>query len=316
MKRLAAALVLCLFATVAGAETGFGEFEGVPGGEFLDGPDGKLFRLSRDFVYRDPSGLVWTAPAGEVVDGASIPKPFRILVGYPFSGKYLNAAIIHDYYCCAKNREYHTTHHTFWLGMRAAGVEQDVADTMWAAVRMFGPDIWSVDPAASAPVPCRSDPREFAGVYEQSTPETKAKAVAKFTAIARTLKTTRGRVLDVVAGALLAPRTPEAEAHLEFLNKAIASGFDVPADKVGLMSGISQAEIEAARSPSNPIAPWVKGQIPEIDAFMTEQSLRYPMPSFVEGQVFAPYVSNGPTGYKVKNFPVEFLTNGTLEKRF
>ncbi|MBE1207695.1 DUF1353 domain-containing protein [Aminobacter carboxidus] len=315
MKPLAVALVLCLVGTVAGAQTSFGEFEGAPSGELLDGPTGKLFRLSRDFVYRDPSGLVWTAPAGEVVDGASIPKPFRVLVGYPFSGKYLNAAIIHDYYCCAKNREYHTTHHAFWLGMRAAGVEQDVADTMWAAVRMFGPDIWSVDPAGSPPVPCRSDPREFAGVYEQSSPETKAKAVAKFTAIARTLNTTRGRVLDVVDGALLAPRTPEAEAHLEFLNKAIASGFDVPPEKIGLISGITQAEIEAARSPDWAISPWVKGQIPEIDAFMSEQSLRYPMPRFVEGQIFAPYVSNGLAGYQVKNFPVEFLTNGTLDKR-
>lgn len=35
-----------------------------------------------------------------------------------------------------------------------------------------------------------------------------------------------------------------------------------------------------------------------------------------EGQVFAPYVSNGPIGYKVKNFPIDFLTNGTLERRF
>ncbi|TIP76519.1 MAG: DUF1353 domain-containing protein, partial [Mesorhizobium sp.] len=200
-------------------------------------------------------------PGGEVVDGASIPGFAWSLVGGPFDGKYLNAAIIHDYYCCSKSREYYGTHHAFWLGMKAAGVDDTMAYIMWSAVRFAGPDYWSVDPSVFAPVPCRTDKAASKSLYEMSSERTKALAIAKFAGMARTLKTSNGRLLDIVDSHPIEAQTAEAESHLDFLRSAMAKNFDVEQAQLGLLSVVTEDELKGYAKLAVPLSPWVQGQI-------------------------------------------------------
>jgi hypothetical protein len=55
--------------------------------------------LIEEFHYVDPDGKLWPAPAGSVVDGASIPEALWTLVGSPYTGDYRNASIVHDVAC-------------------------------------------------------------------------------------------------------------------------------------------------------------------------------------------------------------------------
>ncbi len=52
--------------------------------------------LLSELRYIDPDGVVWIAPAGSVVDGASIPRVLWSFMGGPFDGKYRNASVLHD----------------------------------------------------------------------------------------------------------------------------------------------------------------------------------------------------------------------------
>jgi hypothetical protein len=98
MTRLRCALVvlgtLCA-CCIGGSE--FGTFDGKVQAEWL--PDGRSMRLLAPFTYTDPNGAVWEAPAGAVVDGASIPRFAWSVTGGPFTGKYRNASVIHDVTC-------------------------------------------------------------------------------------------------------------------------------------------------------------------------------------------------------------------------
>ncbi|HLC13245.1 MAG TPA: DUF1353 domain-containing protein, partial [Chthoniobacterales bacterium] len=53
--------------------------------------DGRHMTLLSELRYIDPDGVVWIAPAGSVVDGASIPRALWSFMGGPFDGKYRNA---------------------------------------------------------------------------------------------------------------------------------------------------------------------------------------------------------------------------------
>lgn len=308
MVRFCSTIVFVMIATCAAAGQ-YGEFVGHPQGQFMDGPDRPLFKLTEPFVYKDPNGLEWVTPAGEIVDGASIPDPAWSILGGPFSGKYLDAAVIHDYYCCAKTREYYSTHHAFWLGMRASGVGRVKADIMWAAVRFMGPDIWSVDPEAAPPVPCNGEPTLAGNIYDSASPDVQSKAVAKLTAMARTLTTTDGTVLDVVQDRVIETETPEAEQHLSFLHEALLKNFDVSASQVGLISGVTATELEQANLRQRPLAPWVQGQIPALDRFMKASGITYPQPATLNGSAYAPFVANDLSQFDVQEFPIAPLQN-------
>ncbi len=56
-------------------------------------------KLLYNFTYEDPNGLLWNAPGGSIVDGASIPRIAWKVVGTPFYGKYRDASVIHDVAC-------------------------------------------------------------------------------------------------------------------------------------------------------------------------------------------------------------------------
>lgn len=106
-------------------------------------------RLLEPFTYVDPSGRPWTAPAGAVVDGASIPPPlWNLWIGTPFVGNYRRASVVHDYECEVKTAESsHLVHRMFYDACLAGGVGEARARAMYWAVRNFGPK-WGEQDAA------------------------------------------------------------------------------------------------------------------------------------------------------------------------
>lgn len=117
-----------------------GRFNGDLVARFLD--DGRVVELVNAFGYTDPDGLVWEAPAGARVDGASIPRALWSLIGGPFEGRYRNASVIHDWYCDRRSRPWKAVHRVFYNGMVTAGVDAVQAKVMYAGVYVGGPR-WS-----------------------------------------------------------------------------------------------------------------------------------------------------------------------------
>ncbi len=104
---------------------------------------GRKMRLLKEIEYTDPNDLVWIAPKGAEIDGASIPKFLWSIIGGPFSDNYRQASVIHDVYCESKIRTWEVTHLAFYYAMRASGVDDTQAKIMYAGVYFFGPR-WSI----------------------------------------------------------------------------------------------------------------------------------------------------------------------------
>jgi len=101
--------------------------------------DGRTMTLTAPFAYKDPTGYMWEAPTGSMVDGASIPKVAWSVIGGPFEGKYRDSSVIHDVGCKTKKQPWELVHKAFYTGMLASGVDATKAKTMYAAVYHFGP---------------------------------------------------------------------------------------------------------------------------------------------------------------------------------
>ena len=100
--------------------------------------DGRTMTLLSELRYTDPKGVVWIAPSGSVVDGASIPRSLWSLMGGPFEGKYRNASVLHDVSYDQKNRTHEVCDQMFYNAMRCSGVSAVEAGTMYYALRKFG----------------------------------------------------------------------------------------------------------------------------------------------------------------------------------
>lgn len=105
-------------------------------------PDGRLMELVEGFGFMDPNGLEWTVPPRTQVDGASIPQVLWSIVGSPFTGKYRDASVIHDYYCDVRVRPWTAVHRVFYDAMIVSGVSVSRAKLMYGAVYYGGPR-WS-----------------------------------------------------------------------------------------------------------------------------------------------------------------------------
>jgi Protein of unknown function (DUF1353) len=139
MHRFRLLLLLFLSALASqGHAQSFGKFVGTVQTEWLDNDDRKM-RLIAPFSYVDPNGVTWTAPAGWVIDGASIPVFAWSVIGGPFNGRYRDASVIHDVACDQKVRPWEMVHEAFYWAMMASGVEAWRAKVMYAAVYHFGP---------------------------------------------------------------------------------------------------------------------------------------------------------------------------------
>lgn len=74
-----------------------GSFSGDPVTRWLSEPgDDRNMEILEAFAFTDPAGKMWGAPAGSVVNGASIPRPLWSVVGSPYTGDYRRASIVHD----------------------------------------------------------------------------------------------------------------------------------------------------------------------------------------------------------------------------
>jgi hypothetical protein len=100
--------------------------------------DGRTMTLLNELRYTDPEGKVWIAPAGSVVDGASIPRSLWSLMGGPFEGRYRNASVLHDVAYDQKTKPWPECDRMFYNAMRCSGVSAVDAGMMYYALRKMG----------------------------------------------------------------------------------------------------------------------------------------------------------------------------------
>jgi hypothetical protein len=151
LRKFLVSIALTVFATFAGFAddtSKFGQFIG-----HLDlrmNGDGLTAVLLAPFGYMDPTGKRWETPVGWKVDGASIPWPLWSIIGSPWTGKYREASVIHDYYCDTRTEPWQAVHKTFYTAMLANGVDDLQAKIMYIAVYRFGPR-WDFDYTPQCP---------------------------------------------------------------------------------------------------------------------------------------------------------------------
>ena len=100
--------------------------------------DGLDMTLLTEVRYTDPDGVVWVAPAGSKVNGASIPRAFWSLVGGPYDGKYRAASVLHDVAYDQQTRPWQQCDRMFYNALRCSGVGVIEAKTMYYALYRHG----------------------------------------------------------------------------------------------------------------------------------------------------------------------------------
>lgn len=138
LRRVIALTILYVVCTSAIAEqTNFGSFTGSlnlhPVG------DGVHMTVLNTYSYTDADGHTLTADPGFTTDGASIPRALWTIVGSPFTGLYLGAAVIHDVGCDTHKYSWQITHRMFYTAMRSLGVSEEYAQLLYWGVRVGGP---------------------------------------------------------------------------------------------------------------------------------------------------------------------------------
>jgi hypothetical protein len=101
-------------------------------------PDGRTMTLLTELRYTDPTGMIWVAPIGSIVDGASIPRYLWSFMGGPFEGKYRKASVLHDVAYGDNKRPWQDCDRMFYYAMRCSGVSGVEAKTMFYALYRFG----------------------------------------------------------------------------------------------------------------------------------------------------------------------------------
>lgn len=244
------------------AQEYFGEFLDKLSGEFIvDAKPRPSFKVGTDFRFKDPNSLLWSTPAGTEVDGASIPVFFWSSIGGPFDGPYINASVIHDYYCRTQERTMHDTHRNFYYGMRASQVPEWKAKLMYWAVSTFGPS-WKLEKrqicssAHDMSITCSAGPTSETPRVDLSDSVVLAAAINKTNAVARTLLTSNGKVLDVT------DTDEQVSATLENIQASGDSYHQMLASKdfsrLGLLS-------QASGSSFANVQPWADNRIPKLN---------------------------------------------------
>jgi len=99
-----------------------------------DGVEDRNMKLLHDFFFVDPSSKKWLAPAGSVVDGASIPRSLWTVVGSPYTGDYRRASVVHDVACVeagGDTRKRRAADRMFFHACRAGGC------TIWQSTILY-----------------------------------------------------------------------------------------------------------------------------------------------------------------------------------
>ncbi|HBE70789.1 MAG TPA: hypothetical protein DDW52_21805 [Planctomycetaceae bacterium] len=104
-----------------------------------DHSDDRNRELVEDFAYVDGDGNEWKASQGSIISGASIPDAFWSVIGPPFVGNYRRASVVHDVACEQQMSSSEKVHLMFYYAMLTDGVNWLQANTMYQAVKNFGP---------------------------------------------------------------------------------------------------------------------------------------------------------------------------------
>jgi hypothetical protein len=275
---------LILASPYAGAQEYYGDFLDKLRGVFIPAKPRPLFKLESDFRFKDPNGLLWTTPAGTEVDGASIPQSFWTFIGGPFEGPYIDASVIHDYYCRTKERTAHDTHRNFYYGMLAEQVPKWKANLMYWAVSTYGPS-WilerrvvmnqnctsSLDQVMSCTtIPTTENVTVTIPPVDLSDPVVLAAAISKMNAVARTLLTSNGEFLDVTTTGPVKATAENIQASSDTYRKVFASkDFTSSTAKLGILSQASGKNVADVK-------PWNDNRIPRFSeaVVLTPQTIQ------------------------------------------
>lgn len=94
------------------------------------------------YVMIDGEEIEFTAKSGFEFDGASIPRPFKSLIGGPLDNLYSTAALIHDILYASEFFPRTLSDNIFLCAMKFAGVSWWRRTLMWFAVRLCGGCVW------------------------------------------------------------------------------------------------------------------------------------------------------------------------------
>lgn len=100
--------------------------------------NGNMAILLREYTHR--TGL--RIPKGYDCDGASVPKVFHRLIGYPLDNEFIEASFIHDWIYWTHCRSREIADWLFHRTLRDNGVPKVKAYVMYKAVRVFGDKYW------------------------------------------------------------------------------------------------------------------------------------------------------------------------------
>ncbi|KJY70277.1 hypothetical protein TW78_17160 [Vibrio coralliilyticus] len=264
---------MILLPKIVHSEEYFGRFMDQLEGVFI--PDAKprpQFKIESDFRFEDPNGLLWVTPSGTQIDGASIPQFFWSIIGGPFEGKYIHASVIHDHYCRTKERTAHDTHRNFYYGMMASDVPKWKASLMHWAVSTFGPS-WKLEKRVVMKQKCSvkdSNVNTCSSVPSVQTitvieppvdltnPEILALAISKTNAVARTLLTSEGRLLDVSSSGQVNATLTSIESNAANYRKLFQSqNILSETDRLGLLSQTDKSSLVHTQ-------PWEGNDIPNF----------------------------------------------------
>lgn len=103
------------------------------------GKYGRKMQLVEDFQYLDAQGVLWTAKAGDIIDGSSIPRTLWVAFGSPFVGLHRRASVIHDVYCVSKAKPSKQVHQMYKEACLTDGVNNLKAKIMHIGIKLGGP---------------------------------------------------------------------------------------------------------------------------------------------------------------------------------
>ena len=89
-----------------------------------------LVKTDEEFIYKKEIYI----PKGFITDGMSIPKWLQPVIGEPFEGNTLRAAIVHDYLCHCKCETQAFTHGIFREILKLDGVSAWRRKAAWLGV--------------------------------------------------------------------------------------------------------------------------------------------------------------------------------------
>lgn len=92
-----------------------------------------LVKTDEEFIYKKEIYI----PKGFITDGMSIPKWLQPIIGEPFEGNTLRAAIVHDYLCHCKCETQAFTHGIFKEILKLDGVSAWRRNAAWLGVVVY-----------------------------------------------------------------------------------------------------------------------------------------------------------------------------------